>query len=117
MKRFLFMALVGAMACLPVFAGSFQIIRIPEKFMVAGKQMPAGEYSVSWKTDGSSVLVSLQQRGVMKPATVSGSAKQVEAQNGYSSYELDKSSGTPVLKSLVFRKFNLVFEEAAARQP
>lgn len=116
MKRILLIALACVLFCLPAFAGSSQNINIPEKFIVAGKQMPPGEYKVSWKTEGSSVLVSLEQQGVFRPVTATSSASQVKAENGSSSYELDRSGGTPVLKTLIFRKFNLVFQQTAAKE-
>jgi hypothetical protein len=109
-------ALLLGLTGLPAFAASnTDKINIPEKFSVGGKELPAGEYKVSWTASGSAVTVSLEQKGAFKPVTASASATQVDAKNPYSSYELDKSSGTPVLKTLLFKKFNLVFETGAAK--
>ena len=116
MKRFLLVALFLGLTSLPALAASnSDNISIPEKFSVAGKSMPAGEYKVSWTASGSSVTVSLEQKGAFKPATASASATQVDAKNPYSSYELDRSSGTAVLKTLLFKKFNLVFQTGPAK--
>jgi hypothetical protein len=117
-KRFLLLALFLGITSLPALAASnSDSINIPEKFSVAGKQLPAGEYKVSWTASGSAVTVSLEQKGAFKPATASATATQVDAKNPYSSYELDKSGGTAVLKTLLFKKFNLVFQTAGEKAP
>jgi hypothetical protein len=117
-KRFLLVALILGFTSLPALAANkSDNISIPEKFSVAGKEMPAGEYKVSWTASGSTVTVSLEQKGAFKPITASAEATQVDAKNPYSSYELDKSGGTPVLKTLLFKKFNLVFQTGTAKAP
>ena len=117
-QHFLRVVLFLGLTCMPAFAANnSDNIKIPEKFAVAGKELPAGEYKVSWTTAGATVQVSLEQKNAHNPATATATATQVDAKNPYSSYELDKTSGTAVLKSLLFRKFDLVFQNSAAKAP
>lgn len=116
MKRLSYCALILALLSAPAFAAkNTQSVNFPDAVTVGSTQLPAGDYKVTWDGTGSSVQVTLEQKGVSHPATATVAAKVVEQKNDHSSFLINSKGGVNTLETLQFSKFDVVLSGAPAR--
>ncbi len=109
MKRLISFSVVLAFLAAPAFAASHsQSVDVPQAVTVAGAQLPAGHYKVTWTGSGPSVQVTLKQLDVRGPATATVQAKLVEHNNGRASVTLDKTAGVNIIELIQLDHVNLV---------
>lgn len=109
MKGLFGCVLVLACLAVPAFAASHsQSVMVPEAITVAGTQLPAGHYKVSWTGSGSDVQVTLKQEGVHTPATATTSAKLVDQNNSRSAVLINRQGGVNILEQIQLNHVNLV---------
>lgn len=109
MKRTFAFAIVLAIISVPAFAASHsQSVTMPETVAVAGTQLPAGQYKVTWTGSGSSVHVTLRQQGVHTPATATTQARLVNQNNGYAAVTTDTKAGVNTLEQIQLDHVDLV---------
>jgi hypothetical protein len=113
MKRFFGFALVLGLLAIPAFAAkNSQSLNIANTVKVGSTTLPAGDYKVTWTGTGSSVQVTIAQKG---GNTVTVPAKLVDAKNGHVAVITDSVNGTVVLQTIELDKFNLVLASATAQ--
>lgn len=117
MKRFLAFAifLVSFSAFAFAAAKNTQSVNLPENVTVGSAQLPAGDYKLSWTGTGSTVQVTLEQKGVKKPITTTVPAKLVDQKRPVNSLVIDHKDGANKLQVLQFTKFSLLFADTPAQ--
>lgn len=115
MKRLLSFAAVLAIASIPAFAATHsQSVDVPDTVTVAGTQLPAGHYKVTWTGSGSSVQVTLKQQDVKPAATATVQAKLVEQNNNRAAVTIDNRSGVKVIQLIQLNHVNLLLSSEPA---
>jgi hypothetical protein len=110
MKRFLGFAIVVASLAVPAFAAkNSQTVTFTDAIRVGSTQLPAGNYKVSWTTNGSSAQVTIAEKGI---TAVTVPAKLVEAKNGHVALLTNTVGGVQVLESIQLNNVSLVLEGA-----
>ena len=113
MKRLFASAIVLSFLSVPAFAARHsQSVMVPETVAVAGTQLPAGQYKVTWTGSGPSVQVTLKQQGVHTPATATVQARLVNQDNGYNAVTTDAKSGVNTLVQIQLNHVDLVLAPA-----
>ena len=113
MKRFLSFSVVLAFLSIPAFAASHsQSVSVPEAVNVAGTQLPAGQYKVTWTGTGPTVQVTLKQQDVRTPATATVQAKLVEQKNDYAAVTINSKGGADTLQTIQLNHVNLLFSSS-----
>ncbi len=108
MKRLSYCALILALLSVPAFAAkNSQTVNFSDAVTVGSTQLPAGEYKVTWDGTGSSVQVTLEQKGKSHPATATVAAKVVDTKNGRSGFTIDSKGGVNTVKTIQFSKFDM----------
>lgn len=116
MKRILGCALFLGLFSIPGFAASnSKSVTLPENLTVGAKQLPAGDYKVSWTGSGSSVQVTFVQKGAYHPLTETIPAKVVDVQNGHTGLTIENKNGVSMLQVIQLNKINLVLGDAPAQ--
>jgi hypothetical protein len=110
MKRFFGFAILVASLAVPAFAAkNSQTVTFADAVRVGSTQLPAGNYKVSWTTNGSSAQVTIAEKGV--PA-VTVPAKLVDAKNGHVAVLTNTVGGVAVLESIQLDNVSLVLTGA-----
>ncbi|HWG19325.1 MAG TPA: hypothetical protein VG225_02270 [Terracidiphilus sp.] len=113
MKRLLGYAILLAAFSVPAFAAkNSQSVTLSTPVTVGATQLPAGDYKVSWTGTGSSVQVTLEQKGTQHPATVTVAAKLVEAKNAHVQLTTSTQAGVNTLQTIDLNHVSLVFGSA-----
>ena len=98
MKRFFGYAIILASLSISAFAAkNSQNVTISVPVKVGTTQLPAGQYKVTWTGTGSTVQVTIAQKG-LPPLTVN--AKAVETKNGHTGVLTNGVGGVNVLESI-----------------
>lgn len=115
MKRFFGIASMLALLSIPAFAAkNSQTVQLPSTVSVAGTQLPAGDYKVSWTGTGPTVQVTLKQEDTSKPATVSFSAKLVQQNHDRPVLTTNSQGGMNTLESIELNHVSLVLSGSPA---
>lgn len=115
MKRLSYCALILALLSVPAFAAkNTQTVSFPDAVKVGTSQLPAGDYRVSWDGTGSSVQVTLEQKGVSHPATATVTAKVEQGKNNHNGFILNSQGGANNVETLQFTRYNVTFTSAPA---
>jgi hypothetical protein len=110
MKRYLGFAILVASLAVPVFAAkNSQTVTFTDAIRVGSTQLPAGNYKVSWTTNGSSAQVTIAEKGI---TAVTVAAKLVEAKNGHVAVLTNSVGGVEVLESIQLDNLSLVIGSA-----
>lgn len=111
MNRFFASALIVASLSVPAFAAkNSQTVTLTDAVKVGSTQLPAGDYKVSWTTNGSTAQVTIADKG---KDSVTVPAKLVEAKNGHVALLTNTVSGVAVLESIQLNNVSLVLTGAA----
>jgi hypothetical protein len=111
MNRLFATALIVASLSVPAFAAkNSQNVTLTDPVKVGSTQLPAGNYKVSWTTNGSAAQVTIEQKG---KASVTVPAKLVEAKNGHVAVLTNQVGGVAVLESIQFNNLSLVLADGA----
>ena len=109
MKRFLAFVFALALFSIPSYAAkNSQSVTVPQAVTVAGTQLPAGQYKVTWTGTGSSVQVTLKQQDVSTPATATTQAKLVEQKNDRAAVTINSKGGVNIIEQIQLNHVNLV---------
>lgn len=112
MKRFFGFALMLVLLSVPAFAAkNSQNVSITDPIKVGSTQLPAGDYKVSWTGTGSSVQVTIEEKG---KASVTVPAKIVEAKNGHVALLTNSVGGANVLETIQLNNLSIIFAGATA---
>ena len=115
MKRLSYCALILAFLSIPAFAAkNSQTVSFSDAVTVGSTQLPAGEYKVTWDGTGSSVQVTLEQKGTSHPKSATVAAKVVEQKNDRIGFRIDTKGGVNTLKAIQFSKFDVDLTGATA---
>ncbi|HUY95733.1 MAG TPA: hypothetical protein VMU71_10555 [Terracidiphilus sp.] len=115
MKRLIGCAVALACFSVPAFAASHsQSVTMPQAVTVAGTQLPAGHYKVTWSDSGSTVQVSLKQQDVRTPATATVAAKLVQQNNDHTAVVINSQDGVVTLEQIQLDHVNLVLSSGPA---
>ncbi|HKF47631.1 MAG TPA: hypothetical protein VKB38_09770 [Terracidiphilus sp.] len=115
MKRFFGFAVMLALLSGPAFAAkNSQTVQLPETVSVAGTQLPAGEYKVSWTGTGSNVQVTLKQTDTRNGATANFSAKLVQQNHDRAVLTINSEGGVKTLESIDLNHVSLVLSGSPA---
>lgn len=114
MKRFFAFAFIVCMLSTCAFAATgSKNIKFTRDVTVGKTVLPAGDYKVSWKGEGSSVQVFFEQKNVYSPKTVTVPGKVVQGQNHHTGITFGKKNGASVLQTIHLEKdTDLVIAEA-----
>ena len=113
MKRILSFSMFLALLAVPAFAASnSQSVNVPEAVTVAGTQLPAGNYKVTWTGSGASVQVTLKQQDVRTPATATVQAKLVDKKNDHAGVTTNNIGGVNTLEVIQLSHADLVLGSA-----
>lgn len=116
MKRFLGCALILGLFSIPGFAATnSKSVTFPDKVTVGSTQLPAGDYKVSWTGEGPSVQVTILQKYVHHPLTVTVPAKLETVKDGHTGLMINNTNGSDVLQVIQLNKINLVLGGAPAQ--
>ena len=106
MNRFFATALIIASLSIPAFAAkNSQNLTLIDPLKVGSTQLPAGDYKISWTTNGSTTQVTIADRG---KDSVTVPAKLVEAKNGHVALLTNTVGGVQVLESIQLDNLSLV---------
>lgn len=115
MKRFFGFAFMLALFSIPAFAAkNSQTVQLADTVSVAGTQLPAGEYKVSWTGTGPTVQVTLKQTDVRNGATASCSAKLVQQNHDRPALAINSQGGVKTLESIDLSHVSLVLSGSPA---
>jgi hypothetical protein len=113
MKRLLLAATILALFSVPAFAGGKtqrQTVIFPSAITVGTTHFLPGDCKVSWEDTGTTVQVTLTQKGndlaITLPATV------VKGEYPHGSLVMTQGEGGHILNAIQFRHFSLVLEAA-----
>ncbi len=113
MKRLCAFAVVLAFISVPAFAASHsQSVTMPEAVTVAGAQLPAGQYKVTWTGAGPTVQVTLKQQDARTPATATVQAKLVEQKNDYTAVTINNQGGAKTVQLIQLNHVNLILSSS-----
>lgn len=116
MKRLLGCALILGLSSIPGFAASnSKTVTLPETMTVGTKQLPPGDYKVTWTGTGPSVQVTFVQKGAYHPLTETVPAKLVDAKDGHTGLTIQNKNGVETLQAIQLNKINLVLGDAPAQ--
>lgn len=107
MKRLLAISALVVLFSMTVFAANSQNLTVYSPVQVGDKQIPAGEYKVSWTGTGSDVQVSLTKDGSKTP-TVTIPAELTEQPHKNSAVSTESINGKSQLKEIQLSKVKLV---------
>ncbi|HEX3892109.1 MAG TPA: hypothetical protein VHW46_06020 [Terracidiphilus sp.] len=112
MKRFFGFALIVASLAIPAFAAkNSQSITLTDAVKVGSTQLPAGAYKLTWTGTGSSVQLTIADKG---KNTVTVPAKIVDSKNGHVAVLTNTVGGASVLESIQLDNLSLVLTGATA---
>jgi hypothetical protein len=106
MKKLIGTVLLYALTASPVFAAKAHTINIPADASIAGTQVAAGTYKLSYEGSGVAVKVTLAKQG---GAPIILDAK-VAPSNGPDAVMLDTVNGVRVVREIDLRSVALVFD-------
>lgn len=110
MKRFFGFAFVIASLSVPAFAAkNSQNVTFTDAVKVGSTQLPAGDYKVSWTTNGSNAQVTIAEKG---KASVTVPAKLIDAKNGHVAVLTNTVGGVAVLETIQLDNLSLVIAGA-----
>jgi hypothetical protein len=113
MKRILGLAIILTSLSIPAFAAkNSQTIKLTSATTVGATKLPAGEYKMTWTGTAPDVQVTLVQKDVQKPATVTVAAKQVAAKNDVVQLTTNKQAGENTLQNVKLKDSILNFTSA-----
>jgi hypothetical protein len=106
MKRMFGLALACILLSVSALAaGNSQKVKFPAAVQVGSTQLPAGDYKVTWTGTGSSVQVTLAQKGI---ASVTVPAKAVQQKNNHVGISTDTKNGKEVLQVILLSNVKLI---------
>ena len=115
MKSFSGIALMLVLVAVPAFAAkNSQSVQLSETVSVAGTQLPAGQYKVSWTGTGSTVQVTLKQEDAGKGATASFAARLVRQDHDRTELTINSQGGVKSLESIDLNHVSLVLSGSPA---
>jgi hypothetical protein len=115
MRRLLSFAIVLSSLSIPAFAAkNSQTIQLPSAITVGSTKLPAGEYKLSWSGSAPDVQVTLEQKDVQKPHTVTLPAKMVVAKHDSTQLITNSQTGVLTLESVQLKDSTLSFTSAPA---
>jgi hypothetical protein len=115
MKRLLTFAIVLSSLSIPAFAAkNSQTINLPDPVTVGSTKLPAGDYKISWTGSAPDVQVTLEQKGVQKPVTVTLPGKLVPAKNDRTELTTNTQAGSVTLESVQLKDSTLSFTSTPA---
>jgi hypothetical protein len=88
-----------ALACILLSVSALAAVQ------VGSTQLPAGDYKVTWTGTGSSVQVTLAQKGI---ASVTVPAKAVQQKNNHVGISTDTKNGKEVLQIILLSNVKLI---------
>jgi hypothetical protein len=110
MKRIFGSALILALVSVPALAASnSQSVTFPDTVKVAGSQLSAGEYKVSWTGNDANAQVTISKKG-MTPVTLQ--AKVVDQKHDHNGVTTNAEGGANVLQVIQLSRVSLVIEGA-----
>ena len=106
MKLYFGFAIILASLSIPAFAAkNSQTVAISDVVKVGSTQLTPGQYKVSWTGTGSSVQVTLAEKG---GESVTVPAKLVQSKNGHVALLTNSVGGANVLESIQLNDLSLV---------
>jgi hypothetical protein len=115
MKRLIGCAVALACLSVPAFAANHsETVMVPQAVTVAGTQLPAGHYKVTWSDSGSTVQVTLKQQDVHTPATATVAAKLVQQNNDHNAVLINSQGGVVTLEQIQLDHVNLILSSGPA---
>lgn len=116
MKRFFGCALILGLFSIPgIAATNSKNVTFPDKVTLGTTQLPAGDYKVTWTGEGPTVQVTILQKNVHHPLTVTVPAKLESVQNGHTGLTMNNQNGTDFLEEIQLNKTVLVFGSVPAQ--
>jgi hypothetical protein len=110
MKRLLTFAIVLSSLSIPAFAAkNSQTVKLSNPTTVGSTKLPAGDYKISWTGSAPDVQVTLEQKNVQKPVTVTLPAKLVPAKHDGTQLTTSNQAGAVTLESVQFKDSTLSF--------
>ncbi len=115
MKRFIGFAIVLSSLSFPAFAAkNSQTVKLPNPTTVGSTKLPAGDYKISWTGSAPDVQVTLEQKDVQKPVTVTLAGKLVPAKHDRTQLTTNTQAGSTTLESVQFKDATLSFTSSPA---
>lgn len=110
--KHLVLALFLASLSIPAFASkNSQTVTFPEAVKVGSKQLPAGDYKVTWTGAGSAAQITIAQK---RGPSVTAPGKVVEIKNGHTAVLTNHVGDANVLQSIELDNLSLVLTAAGA---
>jgi len=101
----------AAVSAFAVARGS-SVFTAPDTLLIAGKELPEGQYDVRWEANGSDAKMTFSVLGITK-LTVQGKFVEGDQKFNYSTFIVAKdAAGKKVVKALQFggKKYSIVLE-------
>ncbi|UWZ84855.1 DUF2911 domain-containing protein [Occallatibacter riparius] len=115
MKRLLTFALVLSSLSIPAFAAkNSQTITLSSATTVGTTKLPAGEYKLSWTGTAPEVQVTIEQKNVQHPATVTVPAKMVAEKHDRTTLTTNSQAGALTLESIQLKDATVNFTSSPA---
>jgi hypothetical protein len=115
MKRSFVLALIVSALSIPSFAAkNSQSITLADTTTVGSAKLPAGEYKLSWTGTAPDVQVTLEQKNVGKPVTVTLPAKLVTEKHDRTQLTTATKDGASTLQNVQFKDMTLTFTSTPA---
>ncbi len=115
MKRLLTFAIVLSSLSIPAFAAkNSQTVKLSSPTTVGSTKLPAGDYKISWTGSAPDVQVTLEQKDVQKPVTVTLAGKLVPAKHDRTQLTTSNQAGSVTLESVQLKDATLSFTRTTA---
>jgi hypothetical protein len=115
MKRSFVLALIVSALSIPSFAAkNSQTITLADATTVGTTKLPAGEYKLSWTGTAPDVQVTLEQKNVGKPTTVTLAAKIVTEKHDRTQLTTSSRDGASTLQNVQLKDYTLTFASTPA---
>ena len=115
MKRFFGLALILSALSIPSFAAkNSQTINLPDATTVGATKLPAGDYKITWTGAAPDVQVTLEQKNVGKPATITVPAKLVSEKHDRTQLTTGTVNGANTLENIQLKDLTLTFANTPA---
>ena len=112
MKRLLVTALFFAFAIIPAFAANQKTFTLQEALTVGSTQLPAGDYKVTWDSNGPAVQVTFEQKG-RGAAHAVATAKVQDVKDNHTGFTENQKDGVHYLETLQIGKTSFDFSAAS----
>ncbi len=109
MKAIFALFLAVGLASIPAYAAkNSEVVKLSSPVKVGSTQLAAGNVTVTWTGTGSSVKLTLEQKGI-SPITVP--ATLIEEKHDRNGFTTDSRTGAPVLQTIQLRHIKLSIED------